>query len=116
MDVVINYQRIPYKLGIVCIFLLPEIGTVKRRLTDNFSWGLFVWDKLSHGCGSTHLSQVMPRPPLKFADSHNGQDLQVYGMVLFNHLSSKTRDQNANKLRKKVFGQRKTERKRFSQL
>jgi len=89
-DVVINYQRIPYKLGIVCaFFLLPEIGTVKRRLTDNFSWGLFVWDKLFHGRGSTHLSQVMPRPPLKFADSHNGQDLQVYGMVLFNHLSSK---------------------------
>ena len=82
-DVVINYQRIPYKLGIVCIFLLPEIGTVKRRLTDNFSWGLFVWDKLFHGRGSTHLSQVMPRPPLKFADSHNGQDLQSvwYGII-----------------------------------
>jgi len=80
--VVINYQRIPYKLGIVCaFFLLPEIGTVKRRLTDNFSWGLFVWDKLFHGRGSTHLSQVMPRPPLKFADSHNGQDLQVYGII-----------------------------------
>lgn len=60
-------------------FLLPEIGTVKRRLTDNFSWGLFVWDKLFHGRGLTHLSQVMPHPPLKFADSHNGQDLQVYG-------------------------------------
>jgi len=54
----------------VCIFYYQEIGTVKRRLTDNFSWGLFVWDKLFHGCGSTHLSQVMPRPPLKFADSH----------------------------------------------
>ena len=65
-DVVINYQRIPYKLeNCVHFFLLPEIGTVKRRLTDNFSWGLFVWDKLFHGRGSTHLSQVMPRPPFE---------------------------------------------------
>lgn len=86
-------------------FLLPEIGTVKRRLTDNFSWGLFVWDKLFHGRGLTHLSQVMPHPPLKFADSHNGQDLQsvcYYSTIC----QAKTRDQNANKLRKKVFGQK----------
>lgn len=91
-DVVINYQRIPYKLeNCVHFFFLPEIGTVKRRLTDNFSWGLFVWDfKLfSWGRGSTHLSQVMmPRPPFEIC-SFSQWPRFTKCMVLFNHLSSK---------------------------
>ena len=69
------------------------------------------------GRGSTHLSQVMmPHPPLmKFAaDSHNGQDLQsVWYGINSTICQAKTRDQNANKLRKKVFGQRKTKRKKI---
>jgi len=43
--------------------------------------------------------------------SQDGQDLQVYG-INSTICQAKTRDQNANKLRKKVFGQRKTERKK----
>jgi len=113
-DVVINYQRIPYKLGIVCIFLLPEIGTVKRRLTDNFSWGLFVWDKLFHGRGSTHLSQVMPRPPFEICRFSQWPRFTKCMVWYYSTIcQAKTRDQNANKLRKKVFGQRKTKRKKI---
>jgi len=50
---------------------------------------------------------------LKFADSHNGQDLQsVWYGINSTICQAKTRDQNANKLRKKVFGQRKTKKKK----
>ena len=86
-DVVINYQRIPYKLeNCVHFFLLPEIGTVKRRLTDNFSWGLFVWDKAISCLGVAQPIWVTwwcHAHFLKFADSHNGQDLQSvwYGII-----------------------------------
>ena len=77
-DVVINYQRIPYKLeNCVHFFLLPEIGTMKRRLTDNFSWGLFVWDKaIFMGAWLNPFESSDDATPtfLKFADSHNGQD------------------------------------------
>ena len=117
-DVVINYQRIPYKLeNCVHFFLLPEIGTVKRRLTDNFSWGLFVWDKAISCLGVAQPIWVKwwcHAHLLKFADSHNGQDLQsVWYGINSTICQAKTRDQNANKLRKKVFGQRKTKRKKI---
>jgi len=77
-----------------------------------------VWDfKLfSWGRGSNPFVSSDDATPtfLKFADSHNGQDLQsVWYGINSTICQAKTRDQNANKLRKKVFGQRKTKRKKI---
>jgi len=52
-------------------------------------------------------------PTLKKADSHNGQDFTGVWYGIIQPSVKQTRDQNANKLRKKVFGQRKTERKKI---
>ena len=66
-DVVINYQRIPYKLGIVCIFFT----TRNRHSETQIDWQFFLGficvgqSYFMPGRGSTHLSQVMPRPPFE---------------------------------------------------
>jgi len=111
-DVVINYQRNTLQTRNCVHFLLPR----NRHSETQIDWQFF----LGFICVGQAISWVWLNP---FESSHatptfeicrfsqDGQDLQVYG-INSTICQAKTRDQNANKLRKKVFGQRKTERKK----
>ena len=67
------------------------------------------------GRGSTHLSQRDTTPTFwNLQILTMAKIYKVYGMVLIQpSVKQKPGDQNANKLRKKVFGQRKTKRKKI---
>lgn len=89
-DVVINYQRIPYKLGIVCIFFT----TRNRHSETQIDWQFF----LGFICVGKAISWAWLNPFESSDATPTFWNLQiltmakiykVYGMVLFNHLSSK---------------------------
>lgn len=89
-DVVINYQRIPYKLGIVCIFFT----TRNRHSETQIDWQFF----LGFICVGQAISWAWLNPFESSDATPTFWNLQiltmakiykVYGMVLFNHLSSK---------------------------
>lgn len=113
-DVVINYQRIPYKLGIVCIFFT----TRNRHSETQIDWQFF----LGFICVGRAISWAWLNP---FESSDATPTFEICRFSQWPRFTkcmvwyysticqAKTRDQNANKLRKKVFGQRKTKRKKI---